>query len=231
MMDPDNTDDDKPSEKEGSKRNFLKLVLTLGGLAMVGSIASVFRLLEYVPAPGQGGNTTAVLAWPEVKLVNISALDPSFPLRFNYPLDDTPCVLVKCGQKADNGVGPDSDVVAFSGICQHLGCFYAALPAGSSPPCNSSFQAAAPEGYCCCHGGQYDFLHGGQVIGGPPPRAIPAVTLRFDASTGDIYAVGMGAPSIFGHGTPGTTDPALVLRYDLTGGNVVTAATVSTGTE
>jgi arsenite oxidase small subunit len=221
-------DDEEFKKKSGSKRNFLKLILTLGGVATLGTFASVFRILEFVPTPGLG-NPTVALAWPEVKLANISTLDPSKPLRFNYPLVDTPCVLVKCGQKADNGVGPDSDVVAFNDICQHLGCFYAVLPVGASPPCNSGYQAAAPQGYCCCHGGEYDFLHGGSVIGGPPPRPVPQVTLRYDASTGDIYAVGMGAPTIFGHGPPGTSDPAQVLRHDLIGGQVVTDATVFSG--
>lgn len=222
-------DDDEAKKRAGSKRNFLKLILTLGAAATLGTFASVFRILEFVPAPGLG-NTTVALAWPQVKLANISTLNPAKPLRFNYPLVDTPCVLVKCGQKADNGVGPDSDVVAFSDVCQHLGCFYAVLPAGSSPPCNSTYQAGAPQGYCCCHGGQYDFVHGGSVIGGPPPRPVPQVTLRFDSSTGDIYAVGMGAPTIFGHGPPGTSDPAQVLRNDLIGGELVTDATVFSGT-
>jgi arsenite oxidase small subunit len=223
--------DDRTSEKAGSKRNFLKLILTLGAVATVGSIASIFRILAFVPAPGAVAGTTVALAWPEIKLANISALDPSKPLRFNYPLEDTPCVLVKCGQTADNGVGPDSDIVAFSNICQHLGCFYSVLTPGSSPPCDSSFHAAAPQGYCCCHGGQYDFLHGAKVIGGPPPRAVPQVMLRYDSGTGDVYAVGMGVPSIFGHGPPGSTDSSRVLQYDLTGGTIVTDATVFSGTE
>jgi arsenite oxidase small subunit len=216
------------SKKEGSKRNFLKLILTLGGVATVGAIASTFRILSYVPPPTQGSG--APLAWPSVKVANVSNLSPSTPLRFNYPLVETPCVLVKCGQPAENGVGPDSDIVAFSGVCQHLGCYYYILPQGSSPPCSSSFSAPAPQGYCCCHGGQYDFVHLGAVIGGPPPRPVPQVTLKYDSTTGDIYAIGMGAPTIFGHGAPGTTDPSQVLQDDLTGGTIVTDATVSSGT-
>jgi arsenite oxidase small subunit len=207
------------TRRSGSRRNFLKLVLTLGVFSAVGSLASVFRVLSYVPPP-QGA--TGPLAWPVVKIANASSLDPTKPLRFNYPLVDTPSVLVKVGAPAENGVGPDSDIVAFSDYCQHLGCVYAALPAGASPPCNSSFSAPSPQGYCCCHGGQYDFANSGKVIGGPPPRPVPQVTLRYDGTTGDIFAVGMGPPTIFGHGPPGTTDPAQVLLNDLTGGDVVT---------
>ncbi|HZW84724.1 MAG TPA: Rieske 2Fe-2S domain-containing protein [Nitrososphaerales archaeon] len=208
-----------------NRRNFLKLVLTVGAAATLASVLNVFRLLTYVPPP-QGGTNTGPPAWPVLKIANVSTLDPATPLRFNYPLVDTPSIMVKVGTAVENGVGPDSDVVAFSGICQHLGCFYSALPTGASPPCNSSFTAAGPQGYCCCHGGQYDFKNGAAVISGPPPRPVPPVTLRFDSATGDIYAIGMGGPTIFGHGPPGTTDPALVLQYDLQGGDIVTEGTL-----
>jgi len=184
----------------------------------------MFRILLFVPSPNAGSNVP--LKWPVIKIANLSSLDPTKPLRFNYPLVETPCALLKLGQRADNGVGPDSDIVAFSNICQHLGCFYSVLPTGTSPPCNQSFTSSTPQGYCCCHGGQYDFAHAAKVIGGPPPRPVPQVTLRYDSSTGDIYAIGMGAPTIFGHGPPGTSDAASVLQNDLTGGTVVTDATV-----
>jgi arsenite oxidase small subunit len=208
-----------------SRRNFLKLVLTLSGIAAAGTVASLFRILEFIPQVSTGPAN-----WPVVKLANLSSLDPAKPLRFNYPLVDTPSVLIKTGTKSDGGVGPDSDIVAFSDVCQHLGCIYAVLPAGGSPPCNPGFKASSPQGYCCCHGGQYDYLHGGQVIGGPPIRPVPQVILRYDDSTGDIYATGMTGPTIFGHGPAGTNDPALVLQYDLQGGTVVTDATVFSNT-
>jgi len=213
-------DENKETNQE-RRRGFLKLVLTLGAAATAASFISIFRLLTYIPPP-QGGT----LSWPVIKVANVSTLDPSSPLRFNYPLVDTPSILIKVGAPAEGGVGPNSDIVAFSGICQHLGCFYSALPAGGSPHCNSSFKAVAPQGYCCCHGGQYDFVHGAAVISGPPPRPVPRVILSFDASTGDIHAIGMGAPTIFGHGPPGTSDPNEVLKYDLQGGDLVTEATL-----
>jgi len=227
MMGSTETEQRETSEKEGSKRNFLKLILTLGGLATLGSLASIFRILAFVPSPTEGATN---LSWPAIKIANISSLDPANPLRFNYPLVDTPNVLVKCGREADNGIGPDSDIVAFSNVCQHLGCFYSPLTQNSSPPCNSTYRASAPEGYCCCHGGQYDFLHDAKVLGGPPPRPVPRVILKYDDNTGDIYAIGMGPPTIFGHGPPGTTGPAQLLQYDLTGGDIVTDATVFSST-
>jgi arsenite oxidase small subunit len=216
-------------EKGKQRRNFLKALISLGVLATIGSLASSFRLLGFVPASTGQTATTATPAWPRVKIANASSLT-STPLRFNYPLVDTPNVLVKVGKKVDGGVGPDSDILAYSAVCQHLGCIYAVVQPGGSPPCKPSFTASEFEGYCCCHGGQYLLEHGAQVVPGtPPPRPVPPVVLEYDGSTGDIYAVGMGPPTIFGHGPAGTTDPGLLLTYDLEGGEVVGPATIFFG--
>src|SRR5271165_7400346 len=174
----------EPSDKEikdgipdGSKRNFLKLVLTFGGLATVGSFASMFRILLFVPSPNAGSTTNVPLAWPVIKIANISTLDPTTPLSFNYPLVETPNILVKLGSQAQGGVGPDSDIVAYSQICQHLGCIFAYVDTGAGPSCNASFKANGPVGYCCCHGSIYDLLNGAKVVSGPAPRPVPQVTL------------------------------------------------------
>jgi arsenite oxidase small subunit len=145
----------------------------------------------------------------------VSDLTVNQPVTFNYPLDNEPNILVKIGVKALGGVGPDQDIVAFSQICQHLGCIYAYQATGSSPACDMSYKAAGPEGHCCCHGSVYDFANGAKVIGGPSQRPEPQVILTVD-SNGDIYATGMTPPSIFGHNT-GSSD----VTYDLQGGNLV----------
>jgi arsenite oxidase small subunit len=212
-------------DKAEGRRNFLRLMIAAGSAATLIAGARVFRLLGYVPPPSGAGGT-AQLSWPRVKLMNTTLLQPLKPVRFNYPLVNTPNLLVKLGVSAENGVGPDGDIVAYSAICQHLGCYFGFQAPNTSPPCNSSIKTSTAEGYCCCHGGEYDFVHTGKVIGGPPPRPIPAVKLDYDTASGDIYAVGMGSPAIFGHGTPGATDPDLVLKYDLEGGRVVTQDTV-----
>lgn len=228
-MAPREPQEDDLAKTGKSKRNFLKVILVIGGLATLGSITSALRILGFIPPPAPESSGQS-LAWPRVKLVNIASIDSTKPLSFNYPLVDTPNVLLKLGRRAVNGVGPDSDIVAYSVVCQHLGCIVGTLFPGSSPPCNASFKATVAEGYCCCHGGQYDFVNGARVIGGPPPRPVPAVMLEYEKSTGDVYAVGMLPPTIFGHGPPGTMDPALVLKYDLEGGEVVTQATLFAGT-
>lgn len=153
------------------------------------------------------------LAFPKLKVANVGDLRVNKPLDFNYPLENTPNLLVKLGEKAEGGIGPDGDIVAFSQICQHLGCIYGYVKPDASPGCDSSYAAPRPVGYCCCHGSIYDYLHDAKVLGGPSPRPVPRVILELDSSTGDIYATGMTAPTIFGHHT-GSDD----VSYDLQGG-------------
>jgi arsenite oxidase small subunit len=217
------------SEKSEGRRDFLKLALTAGGIVTLSAVGSFLRFLAFIPAPTVGGKTVQELSWPRVKLLNAKSLELLKPVSFNYPLINTPNILVKLSLKADYGVGPDGNIVAYSTVCQHLGCYFSFQPSGSSPPCDSSYKAPATEGYCCCHGGEYDLVRSGQVIGGPPPRSVPMVLLDYEEATGDIYAVGMGPPTIFGHGPAGTKDPASVLQYDMQGGEVVTQDTVLTG--
>ena len=199
---------------EASRRNFLKWALGVGVVLVLGGIAAVTKSL-WTPSGGSQSATTG-LAFPRVKVANVSALSPNVPVVFNYPLDNEPNVLVKLGQSVSGGVGPAGDIVAFSVICQHLGCVVGYQAPGDSPSCIPWFKAPGPEGYCCCHGTVNDFANGAKVIGGPATRPQPQGKLEFDSSSGDIYAAGMGSPTIFGHDT-GSSD----VTADLHGGNLV----------
>jgi len=215
------------------------LVLAVGGIASIAQ--SLFSPLSPEPGPPppstetvtqtvtvtSGGASTASTTsqtstlttaspFPRVRIANMSDLAGGKTVIFNYPLEETPNVLAKLGVKAEGGVGPDGDIVAFSTVCQHLGCIIGFVPAGGSPLCNSGYTASGPVGYCCCHGSIYDFANGANVLSPPAPRPLPQVTLEFDSSTGDIYAVGMGPPTIFGHDT-GSND----VLNDLQGGTLV----------
>jgi arsenite oxidase small subunit len=203
-----------PSSTDESKRNFLKIALTLSGVIAAGGVAAIAKSVTNSAVAG-GGTPTGATAFPRVKIANTSQVQVSQPMSFNYPLDNEPNVLLKLGVKADNGIGPDGDIVAYSQVCQHLGCIYGIQAKGSSPSCTPSYVAQGPVGFCCCHGSVYDLAHGAQVIAGPSPRPQPRVLLEVDPS-GDIYAVGMTPPAIFGHGT-GSNDVSL----DLQGGNLV----------
>jgi len=233
-------EDDDSAEKPNQRRQFLKLSLAAGLVLAAGGIATVTRSLfspliaEPSPAPStetvtetvtagsstasstESSSSTAASPFPQVKVANISDLSGGQTVTFNYPLTNTPNLLAKLGEEVEGGVGPDGDIVAYSQVCQHLGCIWGYVPEGGSPKCDSSYKAQGPVGYCCCHGSIYDLTDGGKVIGGPSPRPQPQVTLGFDSATGDIFAVGMGPPTIFGHNT-GSDD----VLDDLQGGTVV----------
>jgi arsenite oxidase small subunit len=223
----DNTDDE-------SRRNVLKLGLGVGVILLAGGVGAVAKSL-ISPGPEPLGTTTATTAttttntsqtatlpppstsgFPVIMVANLSDLQVGSPVDFNYPLQETPNILVKLGVPAEGGVGPDKDIVAFSQLCQHLGCVYGFVSAGSSPVCNSKYSASGPVGYCCCHGSVYDLVNAAKVIGGPAPRPVPQVILDFDPTTGNIYATGMTPPTIFGYDT-GSND----VSNDLQGGTVV----------
>jgi arsenite oxidase small subunit len=211
---------EEPDPTSGSsRRGFLNATVAFAVVLVVGGVGSIAKALISPPASSSGSSAsqlTNLTAFPTVKVANISDVKVSQPIYFNYPFQEQPNVLVKLGVKALNGVGPDGDIVAFSEICQHLGCIYSFQGTGSSPTCNGSYQAPGPVGYCCCHGSVFDFVNGGAVTDGPSPRPVPQVILQFDSSSGDISAVGMTPPTIFGWNT-GSND----INADLIGGTPV----------
>jgi arsenite oxidase small subunit len=218
--------DEKKAEKvDNERRNFLKTTVVASAIVAVVGAAAVVKSINTA-------ETTSALTFPTIQVVdantgqvaNVNTLTPNVPLLFYYPLEQIePNILVKLGQKAANGIGPDGDIVAFSDVCQHLGCYPGYVPVGGSPTCNSGYTATVPMFYCCCHGSKYDLTNDAAVIQpSPAPRAVPRVILDVD-DEGNIYATGMGPPTIFGHGTPGSTD----VTADLQGGTVVAATSTS----
>ena len=219
----------KPEDGGESRRNFLRVGLAFAaGLVIlgVGAISqSLFAPAEpFKPATttttqtassGQETISPSTPGFPVIVVASLSDLEVNKPVYFYYPLTDTPNILVKLGTKAEGGVGPDGDIIAFSQTCQHLGCSIGYVATGGSPACDSSVVAAGPEGYCCCHGSSYDFVNGAKVLGGPAPRPLPQVILKVDSS-GNVYATGMTPPTIFGYDTGSNNVSA-----DLTGGTIV----------
>jgi len=207
-------------ESGASRRDFLRVALSLSVLLAAAGVLSVLKSIVSPAASVQVATavsgTGSSSPFPKVMVANLADIKVNQPVLFNYPLEEEPNVLVKLGQKAAGGVGPDGDIVAFSQICQHLGCVYAYTRPGSSPACNSSFVASGPVGYCCCHGSVFDFANAGKVVGGPSPRPVPQVILEVDESSGDVYAVGMGPPTVFGYDTGSTN-----VLADLQGGTPV----------
>ena len=193
--------DDK---QDPSRRSFLKSALAFGTVLVIAGIGAVTKSLWTPTAAPTGG-------FPRVKVANVSDLQVNNYVTFDYPLVGESNMIVRRGPQAEGGGGPNKDIAAFSSVCQHLGCGVGNRAESAGAP--------GPVGSCPCHGSVYDLVDGGKVLSGPAPRNIPQVTLEVDQSTGDIYAVGMGPPTIFGHDT-GSSD----VSHDLQGGTPVSSS-------
>ena len=202
------TEEKKDEPQDTGRRDFLKGMVGLSSVVLLASLVDFGKVFEPIKV--------VIPPWPKTKVTNAGTLQVNTPFAFNYPLTNTPNYLVKLGQKVPNGVGPDGDIIAFSTICQHLGCPVHFEPAGRSGGEMPNY-TNLPVCYCPCHAGVYDLSENAKVLAGPPPNPLPFVVLEYDESTGDIYATGMTAPSIFGKGPPGSPDT----DNDLLGGTLV----------
>jgi arsenite oxidase, small subunit len=117
-----------------------------------------------------------VAKYPRAKLANISELQPKRPVTKQYV--GVNVWVVKLGERAVGGVGPDGDVVAFANLCTHMGG-----PLVYNPQNNCAV--------CQIHYTQFDLARGGKMVTGHSTEHLPQVMLEFDERTGDIYAVGI----------------------------------------
>lgn len=132
---------------------------------------------------------------------------------------ETEVIIPENGNKYTfpGGVGPYKSIVAYSAICQHLGCIPPEMhyfppnlvrPGGSFPNYippeiyQAAMSANAIYGliHCDCHGSTYDPYKGASVLTGPTVRPLPYVQLYWDPTTDFLYATSMdlNAPVILG---------------------------------
>lgn len=189
-----------------NKRNFLKVAIAASTFITFSNLIHIVNSLNpsFTPPPRE---------WPKVKIANIKDLKVGEVVIFNYPLDNTPNILVKLNVRVQGGVGPDGDIVAYSQLCQHLGCKVKYLHP------NKYENIKVPEDlkgkhlfYCGCHIGFYDVTEGAKPVAGPPLYPLPPVLLEYNEDTGDIIAYGMGPPVIYGHGPLGSSEVSRNLR-------------------
>jgi Rieske Fe-S protein len=64
----------------------------------------------------------------------------------------------------------EGDVKAFSAVCTHLDC-------------TVQYKSDTSQLWCACHNGTYDL--GGNVVSGPPPRALEAFVVNLRGEPGD----------------------------------------------
>jgi arsenite oxidase small subunit len=166
------------------------VIAAIGGLAVGGVLGyllaprgpvQVQTVTQTVPVTTTATQTVtaappAPAKYPRVKIANVSELQPKQPVIKQYA--GVNVWLIKLGEPAVGGVGPDGDIVAFTTLCTHMG----------GPLIYNSQNNCA---VCQIHYTQFDLTRGGMVVTGHATEFLPQVILEFDENTGDIYAVGI----------------------------------------
>jgi arsenite oxidase small subunit len=120
-----------------------------------------------------------------IRLVALSELQANTPVVFDYPLRGQASMLIDVGREVPAGVGPNRSIVAYSTLCQHMGC-------------PVSYDKSLREFKCPCHQTRYDPERLGAIVQGVATRALPRVLLEIRG--GAVYAVGIDG-LIYGYRT------------------------------
>jgi arsenite oxidase small subunit len=156
-----------------SRRKFLKM----GGGGIAAGAAALGSPSAFAEQDtSHVGRVT--LPYPEKPVAVASTMPANEPVAFNYPDESSPCVAIKMGSAVPGGVGPESDIVAFSTQCTHRGCIV-------------QYEAETRNFKCPCHFSMYDCEKGGQMIIGQSTSDIPSILLNYDAADDSVTAVGV----------------------------------------
>lgn len=208
-------------EVDETKRNILKLaavagLLGAGGLGLTGGALQFSQppavgASSYFKAPLQDLDGTPLTA---AKVMNEYNVTTSDLLLFNYPLRNEPNFLLNLAPPSSGsggatnvpgGVGPMGSIVAYSAICQHLGCPAPALSYYPPGTCSRTFNGRDFYIHCTCHGSTYDVANAAGNLTGPAVLPLPQIILEWnDPSKGGddtIAAIGVTAssPPVNGH--------------------------------
>ncbi len=215
---------DPAGEVDETKRNVLKLLAVAGVLgAGVGGL--VGGTLQYVQPPSVGLSSYPVTALIDVdgSPLTVTKVESEYNVTtnslylFDYPLRNEPNFLLNLapanGQapSATNpgawdipgGVGTNGSIVAYSAICQHLGCPAPAISYYPPGTCSKTFSYNGVNQnfyiHCSCHGSTYNPADKASNLTGPAVLPLPQVTLLVDATTGEISATNLTGPPVNGH--------------------------------
>jgi arsenite oxidase small subunit len=128
-----------------------------------------------IPPAADATPALARVTYPRERIGNVKDLKVDQPVQISYPDDESPGILLKLGRRVEGGVGPDSDIVAFSTLCPHQG-----FPL--------TFVAADKSLDCPGHYSRFDCERGGQEIFGHATQNLPQFKLTVDPN-GDIHAI------------------------------------------
>jgi arsenite oxidase small subunit len=158
-------------EDGGGSRVTRRAALVGGGVVAAGAVAA-----GVIIATGDDDDDGGGGDYPRKRIAAASDLTAGKPVDFEYPLKGQRSVLLDMGEAVPGGVGDNSSIVAFSVLCQHMGCPVA-------------YRADAKDFLCPCHQSRYDPAREGVVVQGVAQRPLPRVALEVDG--GDVFAVGV----------------------------------------
>lgn len=166
------------------RRAFLRLsglatgIVLSGGAVIVGSVGQ--RPIGVASARQAEKVQFAFPEYPDVVVANIADVKSGEPIFFEYPQPGQKNMLVKIDRTAEEGIGPDSDVVAYSTACSHMG----------APLDNVYNHEYGMLGPCPLHFSTFDLSKSGMNVMGKASDHLPQVALSLD-DNGDIRATGM----------------------------------------
>ena len=143
------------SEEEVTRREFARyLVLGAGTMAVANVGLAAWTQLRSINA----GEPRAITA--------LTAVEIGGTFLFRYPASDDPAILLRVSE---------TEVVAFSQKCTHLGCVV-------------YYEPDEQRWHCPCHEGNFEGRTGA-VISGPPTRPLGRIDLEL-RDDGMIWALG-----------------------------------------
>lgn len=154
-----------------------------------GAVVTMLSMPGWMVRRGMPARVQAQVAQYERKAIaKLRDLKTGDVVAFTYPWEHPGSAnfLVKLGEAAGGGVGPDQDIVAFNSFCTHQG----------GPLVGKFNTAAGVAGPCPLHWTTFDLTRHGMVVSGHATLGLPQITLEVEGD--DIIATGvMGL--IFGY--------------------------------
>lgn len=160
-----------PNRKSGRGITRRRAVIGGGAAAVAGVGAAAIVIATTDDGDGDGED------YPRKRVASVAEVAPGKPVNFDYPLKGQQSVLLDMGEEVPGGVGDKSSIVAYSTLCQHMGC-----PVG--------YRADQKDFLCACHQSRYDPAREGVVVQGVAQRPLPRVALEIDGE--DVLAIGVG---------------------------------------
>jgi Rieske Fe-S protein len=207
--------DPNARDVDETKRNVLKLAVVAGLVGAAGG-GLVGASLQYVGKPPLVG----LSSYPAVQLLDLDGSPLTTAkvmaeynwqtpevITFNYPLQNEPNFLLNLAPapggsggatNVPGGVGPKGSIVAFSAICQHLGCPAPNISYYPPGTCPQKFGDLDFYIHCTCHGSTYDVTKSAANLTGPAVLPLPQVTLEVKGDD-TIWAIGETGPPVNGH--------------------------------